>query len=161
MKKLFTILFLFSITVCMFADPKFPKYSFDDDEQVPYIYVSNDCQTVYELKAIFYPSKKNAILSFNNYSLVVPTHILITIEFSSEKKLDEYIKNIDLSDIENSFKRIRLELIKKGITPSISEYNSSGKSSPIKEEETVYGYGYDNHYDWKNLPNIIGYKASY
>lgn len=163
MKKLTTLFILLFVGSVLFADPKFPKYYITDDDYTSYLYVSNDLQSIYEIKAIVYPTSKKGIFSFIKRSLVLPTSIFITIEFSTEKKLDEFIKTIDLADVENSFNRTRQNLIRDGITPKITKYDPDEKPKVITEPEpkTIYGYGYEEHYDWKTLPSVIGYSASY
>lgn len=161
MKKLTTLFILLFVGSVLFADPKFPKYSFTDDNITPYLYVSDDCQSIYEIKALVWPNSKKAALSFNKKSLILPTSICITIEFSTEKKLDDFIKTIDLSDIENSFNKTRQKLIKEGITPDIIKYYPDEKPRMVTETKTIYGYSYDETFDWKNLPSSSIYRASY
>lgn len=161
MKKLTTIFILLFIGAAVFAEPKFPKYSITDENAVPYLYISNDCQSIYEIKATVYPNSKKAVLGFCKKSLVLPTKINIAIEFSTEKKLDDFIKDIDLSDIEDSFVKVRQRIIKQGITPDIILYDKSETAKLIKETKTIYGYGYDEHFDWKTLPSTCNYRVSY
>lgn len=161
MKKLTTLFILAFLAVGLFAEPKFPKYNITDDDDVPYVYVSNDLQSVYELIAYVYPNKKKPYIFFAKKSLIIPTSIHIKIEFSNEKDLDNYIKNINLADIETCFNNIRRKLINDGITPDIVKYNADGKTKQTTSTNTIYGNGYEEHYDYKTLPQTIVYITSY
>ena len=160
MKKLTTLFILLFVGSVLFADPKFPKYDINNENDTPYLYVSDDLQSIYEIYA-FEVAKGKYTLMFNKTSLINPTHIYIQIRFSSEKKLDDFIKDIDLTDLETSFKVTRQKIIKQGITPDIYVYDKNDKPRKVTETKTVYGYGYDENFDWKTLPSSIIYTVSY
>lgn len=161
MKKLTTLFILLFIGAAVFAEPKIPEYTIKEDV-VPFLYVSNDCQNVYEIYTLVSDSKNPLRLNFFNKSLVIPTSIYLQIEFTSKKNYDNFIKDIDMSDLEKSFILIRQKLTKQGVTPDIWKYNN-GKTYSLnrQNDNTIYGYGYDEDFDWKNLPGIIRYCYSF
>lgn len=160
MKKITThFILVFIISASLFANPKIPKYVIPYDEVIPYLYVSNDCQNIYEIYIGTNKTNSNFQLRFFNKSLVLPTSIYLEIDFSSEKKLDDFIKDIDLSNLETSFNIIREKLIKQGITPDIFKI---GKESYFREvDNTRFGYGYNESYDFQTLPSSVIYRVTF
>jgi len=160
MKKLTTILILvFIVSAGLFANPKIPRYVIPYDEVIPYLYVSNDCQNIYEIYIGTNKANTNFQLRFFNKSLILPTSIFLEVDFSSEKKLEDFIKDIDLSDLETSFKNTRQKLIRLDITPDIFLY---GKKEYHREiDNTEYGYGYNEQFDFQTLPSQVIYRATF
>ncbi len=163
MKKLTILIVLVFLAVGLFAESiEIPRYNVPYEEVIPYKYVSNDCQNLYEIYIKTNKSKEYFQLNFFNRSLLLPTSIYLEIEFTSKKKLDDFIKDIDLSDMENSFQIARQNLIKQGITPDIFSYNNGKTTSYNREDNnTKYGYGYDVNFDFQKLPSSIIYKAKF
>lgn len=166
MKKLFILILANLFCLGLFAvAPKVPKMvNYSDTD--PYLYISNDCLNMYRIIANVHSDKKssNYQLSFINYSLVIDTLISIQINFSSEQQLDNYIKDIDLSDLESEFKKLRQSLIKNNCTPDIyPAINSDLEKINIDKEyrkNHPFGYGYEEIYDNENIPNGIYYNVT-
>lgn len=166
MKKLFTLilasLFYFSIFAVAPKVPKMINYSDTD----PYLYMSNDCLNMYSIKAIVNTDTKTSKyqLSFINYSLVINTLISIQLTFPSEQQLDNFIKDYDLSDLENEFKKLRQSLIKNNCTPDIyPAINNDFEKINIDKEyrkNHPFGYGYEEIYDSENVPHGIYYSVT-
>lgn len=110
MKKITTIFILAAVfVVVLFAEPKVPKMYNGDDE---YSYISNDMLYYYEIQAGKNTDKKHPFgLHFIKYSYLGTVKVTLIINFENEKQLDNYIKDIHLSDIDNEFNRIRKQLI--------------------------------------------------
>ena len=108
MKKLFLFTAVFILASGVFSEPKIPK-AFEED---PYVYVSNDFTSSYEIYYRQFSSGKfQYILSFNKRSLLYESEINLDICFETEKQFNNFIKNIHLSDLENEFIQIRKLLI--------------------------------------------------
>ena len=145
MKKLTTLIILSFLTIGLFAEPKVPKYYFDDSEKKEdeYSYISNDLMYCYEIQAVSinYPNFKYK-LNFTKRSLVYDTTISLFIFFETEKQLDNFINTIHLSDIENEFNRIRKQIIMIDAIPN-----------PTKPSFR------DEYFDYKNRPSLIFYEV--
>lgn len=145
MKKLTTLfILLFVGSLGLFAEPKVPKYFYGDSEfkEDKYIYISNDLMYCYEIQAINvndteYPYK----LNFIKRSLLVDTSMFLAIYFENENQLDNFTKNIHLSDIENEFERIRKRIINANVKSSIQLSMN------------------DEYFDYENRPNKVIYMA--
>ena len=159
MKRL-SVLFLglFILAAGLFAQPEIPRYCIPYEEVIPYLYVSNDCQNIYEIYIGYGKNKDHFEFRFFNRSLILPTSIFLEVDFTSEKKLNDFVKDIDLSDIETSFKNTRQRLIKLGITPDIFTYGKQSYNRKI--DNTKYGYGYDELFDFETLPQQVSYHTS-
>lgn len=140
MKKLTTILILvFIVSAGLFANPKIPKIdnyldSLDSDfTGKNYLcYMNDSCTNLYKIFAV---TDKKYTLYFSNTSLITNINITLCMLFPSEKDLDNYIYELDTSDLENEFKSIRRTIIKYNINPVYS----TGKDNAIsKITYTVY-----------------------
>lgn len=126
MKKLSTLFILIIITITgLFANPKIPKVDnyfdtlSDDYTGTNYLfYINNSGTNSYKLFAEI-TSKKNT-LYFTNTSLITNIEISLCMIFPSEKDLDNYISNIDTSNLEIEFNSIRNTFIKYDIKPVYS-----------------------------------------
>lgn len=119
MKKL--LIFILASLFCLglFATPSIPIDKYDDDDYEPYIYMSNSGLNSYSLSATLIENKVR--FSFINFSLITKENISISITFENEKTFNEYMKNFDLSDIENEFITLRKKIIKSNINPKIHQ----------------------------------------
>ena len=109
MKKLTTLFILVFLAVGLFAEPKVPKMYKGEDE---YTFISNDLLHYYTIQAGKSSSKKFSYeLHFIKYLYVGAVKVTIIIYFENEKQLDNYIKDIHLSDLDSEFERIRKQLI--------------------------------------------------
>lgn len=118
MKKLTILFILVFLAVGLFAEPKVPK-NYNDEET--FSYINNDFSACYEVEA----SKNYSNSAKYKYSLYMRKNFLffnksirLNIYFENEKQLDEFIKTIHLSDIENEFNRIRKLMIMNDATPN-------------------------------------------
>lgn len=114
MKKLTTLFILVFLSIGLFAEPKIPKYYFDDSDKKEdaYTYISNDLMYCYEIQAISIDTSNFKYeICFKKRSLVYDTSMSLFIFFKTEKQLDSFINTIHLSDIENEFNRIRKQII--------------------------------------------------
>lgn len=145
MKKLTTLLFLSFLAVGLFAEPKIPKYFFGDSEikEDSFKYISNDLMYFYEVQAGNTDTPKFKYkLKISKTSLVYDTEMALIIYFETEKQLDNYIKTIHLSDIENEFIRIRKQIIMIDEQPNPTNPNFK-----------------DEYFDCENRPKYIFYSA--
>jgi hypothetical protein len=117
MKKLSILFILLSFSICLFAAPKIPKYTFDSDEDEPdeLVYVSNDLQNYYILSATCLSDNSFAFIkkSFSNNIV-----ISININCNSEKEIDYIISKIDTTDIDNEFTKLRKNIMAADLLPS-------------------------------------------
>ena len=143
MKKLTTIFLLFSVFVSgLFANPKIPKNSIGNFDNEPYYFTSNDCLNNLSINCFISKTKFRTELHFINYSLVNNSIISIQIYFESEKALDDFIKDIDLSNLDAEFKRIRQTLINADIKADFIQTDAdksvTREINPEKPYKTVY-----------------------
>ncbi len=140
MKKLTTLFILiFIVSTGLFANPKIPKIenyldSLDSDfTGTNYLcYMNNSCTNFYKIFAV---TDTKYTLYFSNTSLVTNINITLCMNFPSERELDNYIYELDTSDLENEFRNIRKTFIKYNINPVYS----TGKNDTItKITYTVY-----------------------
>lgn len=135
MKKLFIFSVLFFLAASVFCEPKVPKYYFGDsnNKDDAYSYISNDLMYCYEIQAVNTdtPNFKYK-LNFEKYSLIDNSSIYLCLFFKTENQLDNFIKDIHLSDIENEFIRIRKQII-----------NTDGKPKYISNKPSVVRYEVD------------------
>ncbi|MBO4640901.1 MAG: hypothetical protein J5710_14210 [Treponema sp.] len=118
MKKLFLFAALFILVSSVFAEPKIPK-AFEEE---PYIYISNDFTSSYEIYyREFTSAKLKYLLVFNKESLINGERFNLNICFETEKQLNNFIKTIHLSDLENEFIRVRKLLIDNNARARIIE----------------------------------------
>lgn len=145
MKK-FTILILASLLfAAVFAEPKVPKYYSGDSKykEHEYTYISNDLKYCYEIQATkIDTSKFHYQLNFSKRSLEFDTEMSLYVLFETEKQLDNFIKDIHLSDLENEFNRIRKIIIMIDEKPNPTKLNFE-----------------DEYFDFKNRPKHIFYEA--
>ena len=145
MKKLTTLFILVFLSVSLFAEPKVPKYYFDDSDKKEdeFSYISNDLMYCYEIQAVSvnYPKFKYK-LNFTKRSLVYDKTMSLFVFFETEKQLDNFINNIHLSDIENEFNRIRKQIIMIGEIPN-----------PTRPDFR------DEYFDCNNRPSLIFYEV--
>lgn len=122
MKKL-TILILASLFCFgLFAAPKIPKINnyfsaLKDDYSGSnyYCYVNNSCTNIYKIFAEV--NGNHYTLYFKNLSLQTDIEIALLLNFSSETALDNYINNIDTTNLETEFLVLRNKFIKQNIAP--------------------------------------------
>ena len=128
MKKLTTLFILAVIFVSgLFAEPKVPKGNID-----PLYLLSNDCQSCYRIGA-FSPTGKSYSFQFIKYSLLSDSLIAINITCKSEKEIDSIISNIDVSNLDFEFDKLRKKLIQLDVKPNFSIKNDI----PYKEIYTL------------------------
>lgn len=126
MRKITTLFILVIIVSAnLFASPKIPKVDnyldtlTEDYTGTNYLFYINNLGTnSYKLFAEV-TSKKNT-LYFSNTSLVTDIEICLCMIFPSERDLDNYINNIDTSNLEIEFNSIRNTFIKYDIKPIYS-----------------------------------------
>lgn len=145
MKKLTILFVLVFLAISLFAEPKVPKYFYDnsDKKEDEFSYISNDLMYCFEILAVSvdYPKFKYK-LNFTKRSLVYDTTMSLFIFFETEKQLDAFINNIHLSDIENEFNRIRKQIIMIDEIPN--------PNRPTFKDE---------YFDYRNRPSLIFYEA--
>ena len=108
MKKLVLFAALFILVSGIFAEPRIP---FDNTEE-PYVYVSNDFSSVYEISIRKFSGEKfYSVLRFKKTSIINSSEIILNICFITEKLQDNFITNIHLSNLENEFSQIQKTLI--------------------------------------------------
>lgn len=128
MKKLTTLFILiFIVSAGLFANPKVPKGNID-----PLYLLSNDCQSCYRIGA-FSPTGKSYSFQFIKYSLISDSLIAINISCKNEKEVDSIISNIDVSNLDFEFERLRKKIIQLNIEPTFSMKNDI----PYKEIYTL------------------------
>lgn len=135
MKKITTLFILaFIFLAGLFANPKIPKIDNyfktlkDDYTGTNYLfYVNNLCTNSYKIFAEISDNKYT--LYFSNISLVTNLEVCLCMNFPTERDLDNYIYDIDTSDLESEFNSIRQTFIKYNIEPiySIDEKKSITK----------------------------------
>ncbi len=144
MKKLTTLFILVFLAVGLFAEPKVPKYYFKENspKEDAFVYVGNDLLSCYEVQAIYnkVPSNLNYSLKIQKKSLMFDITIVLNFVFETEKQLDNFCKDIHLSDIENEFNRLRKLMILNDAIP-----NQTHKDA---DKQT---------YDFRNKPRYIVY----
>jgi len=145
MKKLTTLFVLVFLAISLFAEPKVPKYFYDDSDtkEDEFIYVSNDLMYCYTVQAIYSPSKPRFkyILKIEKASLLYDSTMSLHVFFETEKQLDNFTKDFHLSDIENEFIRIRKLCIL-----------DDEKPNPTRKD-------FDKEYfDYQNRPKNITYQ---
>ena len=108
MKKIFLFAALYIFASVIFAEPRIPK-AFEEE---PYLYISDDFTCSYEIYyREFTSTKLKYLLVFNKESLINGEQFHLNICFETEKQLNNFIKTIQLSDLENEFTRVRKLLI--------------------------------------------------
>lgn len=140
MKKL-TILILASLFCFgLFAAPKIPKTdnylkardSLSSDDCL--VFVNNSGQNIYRIVA---ETKDNPTLWISNESVLTGIRIVLSINFSNENVMDNFINlYIDSYDLEKVFTMIRDSLISSEITPFIVEKETN------KVKEVLYLISY-------------------
>ena len=114
MKKLFLFIVSMLFVSGLFSSPEFPT-SIYNNRTKPFIFVSSDGLNKYELLT-FQDSKLHS-LNFINTSLVTDVMISINIEFENEQKLKTFIKDFDIGNIDNEFKKVKYYLDSCGFIP--------------------------------------------
>lgn len=123
MKKLsvlFAVLFIF--VSGLFAKPTIPKIDSslktlnDDYTGTNYLfYINNSCTNSYKIFAEI--SDNGNILYFSSTSLVTNIEICLSMDFPTERDLDNFIYDLDTSDLESVFNSLRSSFIKYDIKP--------------------------------------------
>ena len=121
MKKLTTLILTALLCFGLFANPKIPKIdnyfkSLDPESNEVYFFLNDSCQNVYTIFAVV--NEENNCLYFKNKSYITNIEISITINFNNEPDLDEFIKKINTSDLENNFNSLRKFIIQMNINPT-------------------------------------------
>ena len=121
MKKITVFILASLFCFSLFAAPKIPKITLDSDEDEPdeLIYVSNDLQNYYILKAWCSDISSNYHFTFIKDSISNDILIAINIYCNSEQEIDYIISKIDTTDIDNEFTKLRKNLILLDLTPDI------------------------------------------
>lgn len=144
MKKLTTLFILVFLSVGLFAEPKIPKYYFDDSDKKEdaYTYISNDFKYCYEIQAhtTDTPNFKYKI-NFQKRSLEYDSKIALLIYFKTEKQLDNFINNFHIANIENEFNKIRQQIIILDGVPNPTQKNFK-----------------DEYFDFEHRPQYIFYQ---
>lgn len=135
MKKLTTLFILiFIVSAGLFANPKIPKIDNyfktlnDDYTGTNYLfYINNSCTNSYKIFAEISDNKNT--LNFSSTSLVTNIEICLCMNFPTERDLDNFIYDLDTSDLESEFNSLRSSFIKYNIKPiyTMGENNSITK----------------------------------
>lgn len=125
MKKLATLILASLFCFGLFAAPKIPKIdnylkvkdSLSSDDCL--LFVNNSGQNIYRIVA---ETKDNPTLWISNESILTGIRIVISISFTTENVMDNFINlYIDSYDLEKVFTTIRESVISSEITPLILE----------------------------------------
>lgn len=133
MKKLTTLFILVFLSVGLFASPKIPFESLDDEVE-PFIFNSNDGLYSYSIKAgdSAYDRVK---LFFIKYSLGTNTTVSISITFDNKDIYDKFTKDFDLSEIETEFNNLQKKIIKSDIQQHLSQ--AQDKNSNVLKTDNI------------------------
>lgn len=132
MKKLFIFSILFFLAVSVFANPTIPiidsyfkTVNKDFDHENILSFVSDSGQNLYKLFAI--KNDREYTIEIDNVSYITGIQIVLSMSFSTELQFYTIYNNIDTSNIENEFSRLRKMLIKANVEPitSLKEDNKT------------------------------------